>query len=292
MGAVGAPTAAAVHGDAPRNIPPVPNVRAGLVALVAASALAASTHGPGRAAAAPASRTPSPQRVTILGDSVMVDGSPGVQAILESTKAVVVSRRAAPGYGLTKSDWRTDFSNALKDTRPTGIAILLGGFDLDYAAAHPLAYAALVGQVMDLLTSQGAQVAWIGELPGSARFEDDAKRRNLDSIVRAVAAGRPAVHYAMPDATFDGPDGQWAMFLPGPKGRSVRIRKVDGQHLCPDGAARLGGLVYETLKAPLRLPPPGRAWQSGSWRNDAVYTASTAYDMRTLKLTSNVCPVR
>jgi hypothetical protein len=264
----------------------VPFPARGLAALVAiASLLVAGGAGP--AAAGPA---PQPQRVTILGDSVMVDGSPGIEAVLQSTKTVTVAPRAFPGYGLTRANWPVDFSRVLNDTKPTGVAILLGGWDLDAAAADPTGYATTVGQVMDLLTSKGAQVAWIGELPGDARFENEAKRRNLNAIVSTVAAQHPQVHYVSADATFDGTNGQYAMFLPGPHGNVVRIRKVDGQHLCPDGAARLGQLVYDTLRGPLALPAPGRSWQSGSWRQDAVYTQSTSYDAKTLKLTKNVCP--
>jgi hypothetical protein len=270
----------------------MPAVRRGLVALVVVAlgtlatgigAATATTH-PGRAAPHPH------QVVTILGDSVMVDGAPGVQAILQSTKRVTVYRRAFPGYSLTKADWRTDYTRILDATQPTGVAILLGGFDLAYAAAHPAAYGTLIGQVMDLLTSRGAQVAWIGELPGAARFENDAQRRNLNSIIEAQAASRPAVHWVSSDATFDGPNGHYAMFLPGAGGHLERLRKVDGQHLCPAGAARLGQLVYGTLRTPLDLSAPARNWQSGSWRQDPVYTMSTAYNARTLKLTTNVCP--
>jgi hypothetical protein len=261
--------------------------RRGLVALVAGTVLL-SAAGAGRGG--PAGAATQPQRVTILGDSVMVDGSPGIQAILQSTKAVTVAPRAFPGYGLTKANWALDYTRILNDTKPTGVAILLGGFDLDAAAADPTGYATTVGQVMDLLTSKGAQVAWIGELPGDARFENEAKRRNLNSIVSSVAAKHPQVHFVSADSTFEGSDGQYAMFLPGSTSRLVRVRKVDGQHLCPDGAARLGQLVYDTLRRPLALPAPGRNWQSGAWRHDAVYTQSTSYDAKTLKLTKNVCP--
>ena len=144
----------------------------------------------------------------------------------------------------------------------------------------------------DTVDSFREQVAWIGMLPGSARFENEAERANLNRIIAAQAASHPGVHFASPDATFDGPNGRYAMFLPGPTGRLVRVRKVDGQHLCPAGAARLGQLVYDTLRTPLDLAPPSRTWQLGSWRQAAVYTHSTAYNAKTLKLTTNVCPPR
>ena len=269
--------------------------RRGLVALVVC-AVGAATAAVGAAPASAAGHRQQaghpPQVVTILGDSVMVDGSPGIQAILQSTGQVTVYPRAFPGYSLTKSNWRTDYTQILDATKPTGVAILLGGFDLAYAAAHPAAYGTLVGQVMDLLTAHGEQVAWIGMLPGSARFENEAERANLNRIIAAQAASHPGVHFASPDATFDGPNGRYAMFLPGPTGRLVRVRKVDGQHLCPGGAARLGQLVYDTLHTPLDLAPPSRTWQLGSWRQAPVYTHSTAYNAKTLKLTTNVCPPR
>jgi hypothetical protein len=269
-------------------------LRRGVVALVVTLGMLAGGVGASPASAAVPGTVPHPhQVVTILGDSVMVDGSPGIQAVLESTGQVTVYPRAFPGYGLTKADWHTDYTRILNETKPTGVVILLGGFDLAYAEANPVAYGALIGQVMDLLTSRGAQVAWIGELPGSARFENDVQRRNLNRIIDAQAALHPNVHWVSSDSTFDGPNGQYEMFGPAPGSHGpVRLRKVDGQHLCPDGAARLGQLVYDTLRVPLRLRAPAKDWRSGSWRDASVYTMSTAYNARTLKLTTNVCPPR
>ena len=264
----------------------------GLAALVVLAALGTALGYSSAPAGARAAAPSGPQqRISILGDSVMVDGQPGVEAVLDSTGAAQAYRHAFVGYGITRDNWPVDYGRVLAQDNPTAVVMMIGDWDNVFAAKHPRQYASTVGKVMDFLTHKGAFLLWIGMEPGDPRFVSEARRRNLNSIVQAEAAKRPkTVSYLPSEPIFDGPDGKYAMFLPGPDGKSVRIRKVDGLHICPDGAVRLGQAVYDALQSRLQLPPPAPNWQSGSWRQDPVYTASTTFDHKTLKLTHDPCP--
>lgn len=231
----------------------------------------------------------------VLGDSVMVDGYPGVAAAARATRRIKPFNNAFAGFGLSTQPWRSRYKAAIRERRPDVVVELLGGFDLEAVRDDPLGYAATVSAAMRLLSADGRILVWVGMLPADPEFVDDGLRRGLNEIVRAQAAEWPGrVIYVDPDPVFAGPDGAVAVFLTRPDGTPVRIRKVDGAHLCPDGAALLGLTVVDALRDPLDLPSgrprPDGAWTRGTWREDPVYTESESFDARTLELTSDVCP--
>ena len=247
-------------------------------------------EGPGVAQAAP-----ERLRVMVLGDSVMVDGYPGVAAAARATRRIAPFNNSFAGFGLSTEPWRQRYRAAIKERRPDVVVEMLGGFDLEAARDDPVGYAATVSAAMRLLSGGGRILVWIGMLPADHEFVDDALRRGLNDIIRAEAeqlSGR--VIYVDPDPIFAGSDGVYDAFLPGPDGTPVRIRKVDGTHLCPDGAALLGLTVVDALRDPLDLPAnrprPNGAWVRGAWREDRVYTESKSFDARTLESTTDVCP--
>ncbi|MFO7590754.1 MAG: hypothetical protein R6X23_07630 [Acidimicrobiia bacterium] len=246
--------------------------------------------GPGAARAAP-----DRDRMMVLGDSVMVDAYPGVAAAARATGRIKPFSNAFPAFGLSNQPWRKRYRAAIRERRPDVVVNMIGGFDVEAARDDPVGYSATVAAAMRLLSDDGRILVWIGMLPGNGRFVDDGLRRALNEILRTEAADLPRrVVYLDPDPVFAGADGVSAEILPGPDGTPVRIRKVDGTHLCPDGAALLGLMVVDALRGPLGLssarPLPDGAWVRGRWRKDPVYTESDAFDARTLELTSDVCP--
>ena len=67
--------------------------------------------------------------------------------------------------------------------------------------------------------------------------------------------------------------GGYAESVPGPAGATVRLFQPDGEHLCPDGAARLAGAVARSVAARWGIAPaPG--WESGAWRRHARYDST------------------
>ncbi len=244
---------------------------------------------------AAASAAPKRVRMMVLGDSVMVDGYPGVAAAARATGRIAPFNNSFAGFGLSTQPWRKRYRAAIRERRPDVVVELLGGFDLEAARDDPVGYAATVRSAMRLLSGGGRILVWVGMLPADGEFVDDTLRRGLNDIVRAEAAALAGrVVYVDPDPVFAGPDGVYAPFLPGADGTPVRIRKVDGAHLCPDGAALLGLTVVAALRDPLDLPTgrpkPDGSWTRGAWRDDPVYTDSTSFDTETLELTTDVCP--
>lgn len=257
------------------------------VAVLGATTLVIPVTGAAHAA-------PEPVRMMVLGDSVMVDAYPGVAAAARATGRIVPFNNSFPGFGLSTEPWRARYRAAIEERRPDVVVELLGGFDLEAARDDPRSYAATVRAAMQLLSRGGRTLVWIGMLPSDPQFVDDDLRRGLNEILRTEAEQLPErVVYVDPDPIF-APDGGVAFFLPGPDEAPVRIRKVDGAHLCPDGAALLGLTVVDALREHLELPrdrprPDGR-WVRGDWREDPVYTESESFDAATLELTSDVCP--
>lgn len=264
--------------------------------LVALVIVAGAALGAVTVAGSPAGHAaPDRVRLMVLGDSIMVDGYPGVAAALRATGRIAPFNNSFPGFGLSREPWRTKYRAAIRERRPDVVVQMLGGFDLEATRDDPVGHAATVAAAMRLLSGDGRLLVWVGMLPADAAFVDDTLRRAHNEIVRTEAARLPGrVVYLDPDPVFAGPDGGYAAFLPGPDRTPVRIRKVDGAHLCPDGAALLGLTIVDALREPLDLPAgrprPDGAWVRGTWRQDPVYTESKSFDARTRELTSDVCP--
>jgi hypothetical protein len=52
---------------------------------------------------------------------------------------------------------------------------------------------------------------------------------------------------------------------------SVRVRKSDGDHFCPDGSVRFGEAMLELVNTWWAVPAPTTAWQTGNWLAQPAY---------------------
>ena len=223
-----------------------------------------------------------PLRVLLVGDSVMVDASPGIEAAIEATGVAKVEPGAFPGFGLTYTkSWRSDWTEMVKKVHPDVVVVLLGAWDADNALAHPPDwYAGVVADATAVLAGDGARVVWLGWPPThppavAGRPEPDyghieLQRDTVDTAFRTVADRHPGdVAYVDTGATLSLPDGSFSAFLPDPTtGAMVRARKHDNTHFCPSGAERMGRLVLGALTPVFALPAPSATWTSGRWRTD------------------------
>jgi peptidoglycan/LPS O-acetylase OafA/YrhL len=262
-------------------------------ARTAAPLVAGGTTGTTTSTAPPrlalsAGRTPTagdPLRVLLLGDSVMVDATPGIQAALEATGVARVEPGAFPGFGLTYTkSWRADWTDMVDRVQPDVVVVLLGAWDADNALAHPAGwYADVVDTATSVLAKGGARVGWLGWPPTrppaiAGRPEPDYEHIDLqrdivDVAFRTVADRHPGtVAYLDTGPTLSMPDGSFSAFLPDPTtGAMVRARKHDNTHFCPAGAERMGRLVLGALTPVFTLPAPSPAWTAGGWRADPRY---------------------
>jgi peptidoglycan/LPS O-acetylase OafA/YrhL len=233
-------------------------------------------------------RTPTaadPLRVLLVGDSVMVDASPGIEAAIEATGVATVEPGGSAGFGLTYTkSWRSDWTDMVRNVRPDVVVVLLGAWDADNALAHaPGWYAGVVDDATAVLAAGGARVVWLGWPPThppavAGRPEPDydhieRQRDTVDSAFRTVAERHPGgVAYVDTGATLSRADGSFSAFLPDPTtGAMVRARKHDNTHFCPSGAERMGRLVLGVLTPVFALPAPSPTWTSGDWRDDPRY---------------------
>jgi hypothetical protein len=101
-----------------------------------------------------------------------------------------------------------------------------------------------------------------------ARAEFFAK---LNGVFSSVPEAWPEVTYLDPAEAL-GPSGAgFADVVTLPDGTAIRLRQVDGLHLCPSGAQLLAELVVDDVATPADLPVAD-GWQEGSWRvNEGLY---------------------
>ena len=220
-----------------------------------------------------------PLRVLIIGDSVMYDATPGIGAALTSTGVVTLQAEPYLGMGLTKVDlyqWRSAWPRLVDALDPDIVVVLVGAWDISPpsrldAPGWRAGYDATLDDAVRALTARGARVLWLGmpwvRVPGLS----PAVLR-LDDAFHALPSRWPQVSYVDAAAVLAGPDGYYTDALAGSDGALVRIRKPDGIHLCPEGAARLGAAVGAAVAAGWGVSP-GVGWAQGSWRADARYTS-------------------
>lgn len=225
----------------------------------------------------PGGRRPTegrPLRVLLAGDSLMADISLAVASTLQDGGRSVVRFVAAPSIPrepLYDALWQQQ----LREFDPEVIVILIGvweGMAEDALATQPLgsiewerAYRdqALVPYVQ-LLTSRGAQVLWVGMPPGV-----DAQRQlefsSMNRAVRQLARERSDLTYVPGDELVAAPGGEWADVLPGPDGQPQRVRRLDTTHLCADGAVRLARPVLRWIRDEYEVPLV-HDWPHRNWR--------------------------
>ena len=164
------------------------------------------------------------------------------------------------------------WQSALERTDPDLIVVSVGHWEYlsvlgDFAEGEllePGSYPeAVLEPFVDLITSTGARVLWVG--PAVISDTDETEFVNgLEQDFRALAERRPEVDFVDAD-TWVAPDG-FTETLPDPDGEPVLVRRADGIHLCPAGQVLLAeGLLGEVADRLELTPDPG-------WAEDWVAT--------------------
>jgi peptidoglycan/LPS O-acetylase OafA/YrhL len=225
---------------------------------------------PGRV---PTSRRPL--RVMTVGDSLMFDAQPGLGAALKSTGRVTVRNAGILGFGLERPyPWRTEWKRLLRENRPELIVAMWGGWDVKTLQEKgPEQYQALLDEAVNVLTSTGARVIFIG-LPASLDGWGNSAAaipRDVNVFYAALPERFPGkVVYLNPDPIIS-PDGVPVLEVEQSDGSWLRVRKIDYDHFCPGGSARIGLAVLALVRPAHQLPDRGLSWVSGSWTKDQRY---------------------
>jgi hypothetical protein len=122
----------------------------------------------------------------------------------------------------------------------------------------------LLEPYLQLLTSQGAEVIWVG-MPPAQDLRRTLEFSAMNGAVRRLAQDSPDLTWVPGDEILANPDGTWADVLPGPGGNPQRVRRVDTTHLCAEGAVRLArpilGYLHHQWDVPLAADWPNRNWR-------------------------------
>jgi hypothetical protein len=213
-------------------------------------------------------------RVLVLGDSGMFDAAPAVVAMFQSAGAEAVdgSRR---GLGLTRvgfesesSPFAEEWARMVEADDPELVVVMLGVWDGGFVELYGAdAYAEVVELAVAVLTDRGARVLWLSTPPDRVVTE-----RPADHVFEQVAAKHPGrVFYADIDAAVRAPDGTMPATYPALDGTLVRLRKNDGWHFCPDGAAAVAAEIGRLAVERGLARPAGTEWLRGSWRDAGVF---------------------
>lgn len=225
----------------------------------------------------PGGRRPTPEeplRILMAGDSLMADVSLAIASTVQdggSARAKLVAAPSVPRDDVTRALWRQQ----LAEYDPEVVVIMIGvweGMVEDSRSSADLGtvawerryrQAALIPYV-DLLTSQGAQVIWIG-MPPSPEPRRALEWTSINRAVRTLSGQRDDLTWVPGDELLANPDGSWAEFLPGPQGNPQRVRRVDTTHLCAEGAVRLARPVLNELEHQWEIPL-APDWPNRNWR--------------------------
>ena len=251
-----------------------------------AAAGAAAPPAPGTSAVPVVFHVPPPAgrplRVMLMGDSVMDQTTSAFTAAFAAAGGAQVQSVAFPGWGLARDpNALAELADAVAHIHPD-VVIGTWSWDWQRASADPVAYRALLERALATLLAPGDGVHGVVLLSfprnGPLLFQSAAQsaatekaRQRWNAIAAAEAAAHPGTVAFLPVADTVALDGRFSPWLPSAAGTWVRVRALDGVHLCPAGAARYVGAVLADVHAAWSLPAPSGAWWNGPWVHDGKY---------------------
>jgi hypothetical protein len=204
----------------------------------------------------------TPLRVLIVGDSIGLDMGGALQSDLAGTGVVNAALDGRESTGLTRPDyfnWPAELANDIKADSPQVVVVMIGANDAqdflgppDTPYASPAwngLYAQRVAQFMQIASSTGAAVVWVG-MPPMQNPTLSAQMSDLNTLVKQQAATiKPPVAYIDTDKSIGTPTGGYTAFTTNAAGQIVNTRTPDGTHLTPGGSQVVAQQVIAQLVA-------------------------------------------
>lgn len=218
-------------------------------------------------ASIPGPPPPPPPVVVVAGDSIIYDVSPALVDALDPHAAWVVPLIAP---ALSAESIRVALLATVDETDADVVYVMVGVWERAYRTpagatiGDPGWSTTYIDDVIDPLgqsiTARGARLVFLGPPPIRVA-SDEAQIAELERLWNEYAASRPDVRFVDSDTWLL--DSDVFVELDGPH----RLRRVDGVHLCAEGARRIAaGIIDELapeLEAARTAPRPG--WGSGPW---------------------------
>jgi hypothetical protein len=229
-------------------------------------------------------RTTGPLRIVLAGDSVMAGMAPAAEHALESGGDAQVQFVLTPTI-LRDATIRFAWLRELDRFDPDVVVMFVGTWELGevtngrgqtVGTEDSGWMASYERDVLDpwvkLLTEKGAKVIWLGA-PAVRSDAVNLEFLSLNAAYQELARRNPAVRYLDTSSALARGGTGYVEVATLPNGQKVRIRQVDGLHLCPEGAVRLTSALLKELRRTHHISvEPG--WQQGSWRQRQEYTPS------------------
>ena len=216
-----------------------------------------------------------PLRVIFAGDSLMSNLAPAAVAALNGGGAVDARFVLSPSVARDPTVqvlWQAQ----IDDFDPDVVVMLIGTWE---NAVEGRAEGGTPGDpgwrefyepnVLDpfvqLLTSGGAKVIWIG-MPAVSDPERTWDYVALNQVYADLPVRYPGqVAYVDGGAAVSGPQGGYVEVVPIPGGGEIRLRRIDGTHLCPDGVVLIARPTLRQIVADWNVPLLP-SWEAAPWR--------------------------
>ena len=234
----------------------------GLVMAGLNMAAVAQTNGGAAKAVEPSINAATPQRVLIMGDSMMRLLSHSLERELAKHPGVTTTTFTSLGSGLARLDafdWLGKMRSAMDEVKPDTVIVALGTNDKQALQADGSAvvqpgdpawnteYTRRVGAAMDILVRGGArQVFWM-ELPDMRVDRNQADAMEINAVFRQEAGMRPAIHIFETKSVLSRKPGTYSPYLIGRDGLPLAVRDADGVHLSRAGADLTAGKLTAAI---------------------------------------------
>jgi uncharacterized protein len=215
-----------------------------------------------------------PLRLWIGGDSLAGSLGPSLGELTGKSGVVQPVFDARGSSGLLSPEfvnWPKRGREDMETYNPEVTVFMVGANDAktlqDGAERDPdwrTGYAALVEEMIAVLTGNGRVVYWVGA-PVMADSAYSERVRAVNEVVRDAAARYPEMIYVDAYSLFSTPDGTYAPSLSVAGGKVVRVRGADGIHFTPEGGDLLATTLFERLDPACKITKqavPGEAKQT------------------------------
>jgi len=204
---------------------------------------------------------PPPQRILIIGDSIMKGLSHSLTLELERKPGVKSLAFSSIGSGLARLDvfdWMQKIRELSAEFKPDAAIVLMGANDrqamqINGKTIQPnqpewdAEYERRVSEAMDLLLAGGAKVIYWIELPDMREEQVQANALALRGLQRAAAEKHPAVQRIASDEVLSRTPGQYSAYVVQPGSLPVMVRDSDGIHLTRAGCDLLAAHVLSRI---------------------------------------------
>lgn len=222
----------------------------------------------------PGGRQPTPEdplRVIFAGDSLMGNLAPATTAALNgggSADARFVLSPSVARDPTVQVLWQSQ----IEEFDPDVIVLLIGTWENAAEGGSPgdpgwreVYEPTVLDPFVQLLTSQGAQVIWIG-MPAVSDPDRTWDYVALNQVYADLPNRYPGqVTFVDGGAAVSSPEGGYVEVIPIPGGGEIRLRRTDGTHLCPDGAVLIARPTLRQIVEDWNVPLL-EGWETAPWR--------------------------